>query len=496
MGRLMIVGFVFLAALVALIVTWRTFFKYVPPGYHLVVTSNFGKLLPPGHVVAEEGEQGVLREVMGEGWHFVMPITYLASVEPNTIIEPGKVGVLTALGGKPLPSGRFLAEAEDEQGIQRAVLSPGSYRINKHAFQVEMVPATEIKPGFVGVLRRRLTPTARPEDNAQSGLLPGILQPGLYFINPYELQVIPVAVGIFQSTFHYDEDPQRSTAITFTAKGGFPISLDCTIEWETRPSDMPSLLAEYGNSGMIEKNVIEVQANGIGRDLGIEYTAQDFITGTTREKFQTEFTTKLTDVCRRKNVVIHSAFIRNIVVPQAYLKPIRDKQVAVEAELTNKAKGATAEIEARVERAEKMVDQRIAEVQAETSRMIAGIERKVQNVGLNAQAEIGKLTAEYQANIAVIDAERTRLLGTAGAEVARLKDTAKASIHRMKLDVFQSDADAFLRYNLAQQLSPNLVVRLIHSGAGTFWTNLDGKGLNLLLPAGGAAPTTTGNSQK
>jgi hypothetical protein len=53
----------------------------------------------------------------------------------------------------------------------------------------------------------------------------------------------------------------------------------------------------------------------------------------------------------------------------------------------------------------------------------------------------------------------------------------------MKLDVFQNDGQAFLRYSLAEQINPRLALRLYHSGPGTFWTNLDGRGTNLLLPA-------------
>ena len=59
----------------------------------------------------------------------------------------------------------------------------------------------------------------------------------------------------------------------------------------------------------------------------------------------------------------------------------------------------------------------------------------------------------------------------------------------MKLQVFQNDGGAFLRYSLAEKLNPKLMLRLFHSGAGTLWTNMDGKGMNLLLPVPGS-PTT------
>ena len=123
-----------------------------------------------------------------------------------------------------------------------------------------------------------------------------MLQPGLYYINTKEFEVIKSEVGIFQTTFRYDRDPKQDTAISFTCKGGFPISMDCTVEWEVLPEDMPELIAEYGNRRAVEKTVIEVQAHSVGRDKGIDYGVQDFLEGTKREKFQNDFTQELVRV--------------------------------------------------------------------------------------------------------------------------------------------------------------------------------------------------------
>src|SRR5262245_5613359 len=73
-----------LAVLLFVILTWNTFFAYVRPGEHLVITAKNGDPLTPGHVLAEPGQQGILREVRGEGWHFVMPIVYATELEKNT----------------------------------------------------------------------------------------------------------------------------------------------------------------------------------------------------------------------------------------------------------------------------------------------------------------------------------------------------------------------------------------------------------------------------
>ena len=41
-----------------------------------------------------------------------------------------------------------------------------------------------------------------------------------------------------------------------------------------------------------------------------------------------------------------------------------------------------------------------------------------------------------------------------------------------------------------------MILRLFHSGSGTFWTNLEGKGINLMLPAGTAPREGEAKSKK
>src|SRR5207253_9087644 len=179
------------------------------------------------------------------------------------------------------------------------------------------------------------------------------------------------------------------------------------------------LVAEYGGWKMVEKTVIDLQAHAIGRDRGIDYGVQDFLEGSKREQFQADFTGELIRVCKEKNVVVHSAFIRNIVIPESYLKPIRDKQIAAETELTNRAKEATAQSEAQVENEQRMIEQKVAQVEAETKRMVAGIDRDAENVKTRTESQIVKMKAEYEAQIAALDAERTKVAGEADAEVTK-----------------------------------------------------------------------------
>ena len=493
-----ILGFwaaVALAGLVAFLVTWNSFFTYVPPGQHLVLIAKDGAPLPPGHLLAKPGQKGPLEEVLGEAWHFVMPIAYEGKLEANTTIAAGSVGVVTALGGEPLPPGTVLAEP-GQQGIQREVLPPGSYRINLHGFKVTEVPATEIPVGFVGVQRRlvgRETDTALVEAQVagsvaddRKGFLPTVLQPGLYYINPHEIDVMPTEVGIFQTTFSKGVAQSRPP-ITFTSRGGFPISIDCTVEWEILPEDMPRLVAEYGSRGRIEENVIDLQTHAIGRDKGSEYGILDLLEGSKRRKFQDDFTSELVRACAEKHVTIHSAFIRNIDIPETYLEQVRDKQLATQKTLTNKAKEATAKTTAQVAEAKQMVELEVKKVEAETKRLVALLDGQVVNLEATTEGNLEQMRAKNQAEVAKLDGERSRLTGEAEAAAQKLKETARSAVAKMKMDVFRGEGQSFLRYALSEELNPDLKLRLFQSGPGTFWTNMPGsEGMNLLLQPGTA----------
>ena len=487
--RLVIAAVVALILGVGVSVVWFTFYHYVPPGKMLVVIAKNGAPLPPGQVLADPGQKGVQKEVLGEGWHWVAPVSYEVELKDDTVVEPGKVGLVTQLGGKQPQNGEVLVDGDDEQGIRRQVLPPGRYRINPYGYRVESVPAVEVKAGMVGVRRRLLgkdSSSRFAEKDGEKGILREVLQPGTYYLNPKEYEVIPYEEGIGQTTYHYFADPKRNTAITFQARDGNVISMDCTIEWEVSPTHIPNLVAEFGPLENVERNVIDQQARKISRDRGFNYGAQDFLEGEKRERFQQDFTKELEKVCEKENVLVRSAFIRNIVIPEPFLKQQRDKQIAVETKTTTEARQETQETDNQVALEKSTIAQAEQKVRAETKRLVAGIDQERENAISEVDTQVKELQSSYAAKMAKLDAERTRATGDAKNEAVRMKETATSGIHKMKLDVFQNDGNAYLRYTLADQLNKDVILRLFHSGAGTFWTNLGDKNMTLMLPTPGA----------
>lgn len=173
---------------------------YVGPNKMAVITAKNGEPLPPGQILAGPGQRGVREDVLGEGRHFLNPISYDRSVVPAVIIPAGKIGIVTSKVGKDLPEGEFLAEP-GQKGIWRPVLGPGKYRLNPVGYQVDVVGALSVPIGYVGVvtsLSGQQAPEGEFAKAGQKGVRQDILQPGLYYVNPHEFKVDVVEVGVNQ----------------------------------------------------------------------------------------------------------------------------------------------------------------------------------------------------------------------------------------------------------------------------------------------------------
>jgi len=139
-----------------------------------IVVKNVGtKSLKGTAYIAVNGEQGVQADVLPPGWHFgYWPFVYDVKMVPLTEVPSGKVGIIEARDGQPLPPGQviapeiaqeslpsmldaryFLTTGKGQRGTQATVLNPGKYRLNTELFKVKMVDVTEVRQGEVAVLK-------------------------------------------------------------------------------------------------------------------------------------------------------------------------------------------------------------------------------------------------------------------------------------------------------------------------------------------------------
>ena len=180
---------------------WTNCRVYVPEGHMAIVTSKTGKALPPGAILAEEGEKGVRRVPLAEGRHFLNPINNEWRIVKAQSVKVGQVAVVTSKTGKELPPGEILAADELSKGVWKNVLGPGTYRLNPEGYDVQTMDAISIPIGYVGVVTSQAGKPAKKGSFAgpgEKGVMEKVLQPGLYYVNARAYQIDVVEVGMNQ----------------------------------------------------------------------------------------------------------------------------------------------------------------------------------------------------------------------------------------------------------------------------------------------------------
>jgi len=201
-GRLQMVAAPLAAGAVAFgLFLWTSCRVYVPEGHMAIVTSKTGKALPPGAILAEEGEKGVQRVPLAEGRHFLNPINNEWRIVKAQSVRVGQVAVVTSKTGKELPPGEILAADELSKGVWKNVLGPGTYRLNPEGYDVQTMDAISIPIGYVGVVTSQAGKPAKRGSFAgpgEKGVMEKVLQPGLYYVNARAYQIDVVEVGMNQ----------------------------------------------------------------------------------------------------------------------------------------------------------------------------------------------------------------------------------------------------------------------------------------------------------
>ena len=226
---------------------------YVGPGEMAVVTAKGGSPLPPGQILAKQGQRGVQEEVLAEGRHFLNPIAYDHDVVPATLVPPGKVGIVTSKGGTDLPPGEFLASA-GQKGIWRQALGPGRYRLNPAGYEVKIVDAISIPIGYVGVvtsLSGKQAPEGEFAKAGEKGIRADILQPGLYYVNPRGFKVDVVEVGVNQVTLVGKKGGEVITKSQIATSNSAMDELQRNVLVEQQAKRAEYFQAEKSSSGMM-----------------------------------------------------------------------------------------------------------------------------------------------------------------------------------------------------------------------------------------------------
>ena len=527
-GRIVpgIVGAGLILAAATIGAAWSVCRAYVGPNECLVLIRKTGEPLPPDQKIAEPGQQGIQREALGPGRYFFNPLKWQWETHPLVKISAGdpatwrevwkkgspdyaipelrgdwpEVGVVTSLAGKTWTGTTEVVDA-GFQGIQRKVLTPGTYRLNPYAYKVERVPAIVVPLGCIGVVTSQLGempgvetirevsigPDGEPiegsskvvqkmAEEGQRGVLKNVLQPGIYYLNPKVHKVKIVQIGYNQISQLREESV--STNIDFPSEDGFTIGVEVTVVWGRHPGHTPEMISRLGDVDKI-RLIILGQIRSICRNIGSKYVSTDFIQGVRREQYQQAVTETLQRVCRERNIEILIALIQNIEVhggttPEGegldLKQTIQRGHIAAEEDLTKQKQRETAMVRADLETAKAGIAVSREQITAETRKKVAEIRADAVKQSEEIKAQRDLEVAQIERKIAELEAETTRVLGRAEAEVEELKNQAEADGKRMMIAAFGS-GQAYNLYTFAQGFAPDSI-RLIFAGEGTFWTDL------------------------
>ncbi len=437
------------------------------PGEIAVLIRKTGTDLPSGQILAmEEGQKGIQLDVLAEGRWFKNPYTWDWEIRKITDIPAGKLGVLTRLYGNDLPGGQILAP-EGYKGIVAKVLGPGKHRVNPYAYGVQLFDAITIRPGFGGVMTslvgQDVLADALPEEDRNTflvkdgmkGVLPGILDAGTYYLNPY--MVVVTEVNLQSQRFELSGED----AISFLTLDGFTVNVEGTIEYALMRDRAALLTHQVGDMDDILKKIVLPKARGFSRIEGSKNPAKNYIAGTTRQKFQDNLETHLIAQCKNWGVEIKSVLIRNITPPDAIASIIRDREVAVQDAVKYGQQIEQAKSEAELVKQEMLALQNKEKVEADTARIRAVIAaeqgREVRLTRANRDLEVAKL----ENAAAKAQAEAKLLRAQAEGDVIRMKNEAEASVIENQVKAFGTGAE-LARYAFYGKIAPQ--IRSILSG--------------------------------
>ncbi len=455
------------------------------PGEKIGVQESLvGAPLPAGEILAEAGQQGIQREILGPGTYRINPYATKIHLYDNLVIPAGKLGVQTSQVGKPLPTGKLLAD-DGEKGVLRGTLTPGTYRINPFQIKVDIYDAINIPAGSVGVQVAKTGKIAEKEsvlvEPGERGVQKNLLPAGMHYVNPYEYDVIVVSIQAQKLDMDANLNTNITTkegqvleteAVDFPSKDGFQIVSDVTVEWSIDPNRVAEVVATIGIEDKIIDKVIRPNARSISRTEGSKYAAKDFIVGIGREEFQRTFFDKMKLSSQDRGILIHRALIRKITVPAEISEPIKQSVIAVEENLRNQQRIETAKSAAQLAQEEALAEQNKRRVEGETKKFEVQLEAEAIAAQANIKAKQRLDAAKVNLESSEIEAQAILKTGTAEADVIKLKKTAEAEGLAASVGAF-GDAKAFAMYQFASKLAPNIQVVFAPAGEGTLWNSLD-----------------------
>ncbi len=421
------------------------------------------ELAPPpkdGHYYKGVQTGGPNNGVLTEGRYFYNPYYWSWEITPQFVVPGDKIGIRIALSGDDLPAGQVLAEP-GQKGILREVLKPGRYPYNPYAESIELHDAVTVPAGYRGVVTRLAGTLANDPnvflvENDERGVQRLTLEPGTYYLNPYETRVS--LVDCRSRRFNLGHEGEMN----FLSADGFPITLDGAVEFRILPDKVAEMFVKYNedaNGDAIDEEIIAKiilpESRSLCRIGGSKLSGGQFISGEDREKFQTDLVKSLTGNCQKQGIEILAVAITSIQPPAEITEPVQQREVAKQklaqfrreklqqlSEAKLKVEVVLAEQKKRVVEAEQEVVEKTTKAEQEQQVAVTLAEQKLQVARTRLEAAKDKASAV----LAKAEAE---------AEVIKFDNAAEAAGLAAQVAAFDGDGAALARNMLLSKIAPS-----------------------------------------
>ncbi len=447
-------------------VLYRQFLVDVPREHVAIMIKKEGLDLENNQQVApDEEHRGVQRAMLTEGRYFRNPYYWDWKIEPQVLIPDGMMGIRISLAGDDLPYGEFLAKLDADgqpttKGVVPGVLRPGRYQINPYLFQIDQGKPVTVPAGFVGIQTNLAGPFAKDPNRflvpkGFRGVEAEPLQPGTYYVNPYEMRIN--LVDCRSQRFNL---AAKNEDMGFPSKDGFWVSLDGIIEFRIKPekaAEVYVIYNEHKNGDAIDEEIIDKiirpSALSFCRLNGSNESGRQFIQGETRTLFQDEFSKAMKASCDPLGVEIIQALITKIKPPQKIAKPVREREIAKQQELQYRQQILQQVSQQKLAIETEMVKQKEALVKADQQVIKLTTQAKREMDVAITKSNQDLKVAQFKLEAAKDEAAAVVSRGKAAAEVVQFQNEAEAAGWKQSVAAFGGEGGAFARFTLYKKMS-------------------------------------------
>ncbi|MFO0595377.1 MAG: SPFH domain-containing protein [Myxococcaceae bacterium] len=415
-------------------------------------------------------------------------------------VMPDRVGIVTVLDGKPIPSGdlagapvhghdsfqrgQAFIDAGGCRGLQEQVLLSGSWNLNPWFVRVEQIPMTEVPIGSVGVVvsyvgKEHLDLSGDDfthgdlVERGRKGVWIEPLLPGKHPINSrvMKVELVPTTNIVLNwasrvETHKYDE---KLAPITVRSRDGFSFTLDVSQIIHIGMKQAPRVISRVGSMQNLVDHVLQPTVANYFRNSAQQVTVLEFLSA--RSERQQEAYDAIKNALAAYDVECIDTLIGDIQPPAELMKTQTDRKIAEELQRTYDVQR-----EAQIKRQQLERETSVANMQAEVVRseqMVSISQKNALAVAETAKGDASRVRAAAEAEAhamkarAEAQAQATRMHGVAEAEAQRAIGAAKAEVYRE--GVVAMGGEAYVAVQLATILGENqvkLVPDIAVSGGG------------------------------